>query len=247
MEINGLNKQDKKHVKSLLSSLDFLAIKNFLIIRNAYTPHNRSELLLEILLMGDYKTASDIIEEDKLSPIDYITIAKFGDENVFDYTFYALTDEEHPKLAQTLINNFDKTFEVFEKCESIVKLDAIDEAVLKAICVDGREEILKYFICYLNIHKAKGNNASVLKKLVKTVIGDNNLSHLKMLLRYITLTDEEVLSLGHDQFSWYASQKYISDSLIDAIYGKLDTFRFKMVLKVRKLNDNQIKTLFDSD
>lgn len=247
MQIKNLTKKDHKHVKSLLLSLDFLAIRTFLIDRNAYTSHNRFVLLLEILLMGDYRTASDIIEMEALSPADYITIAKFGDDDVFDFALFALSDEDRPKLALTLINNFDKTFDIFEKCESIIKLKAIDEAVLKALCVEGREEILKYFLAYLDFCKNQEDYASILQDLANVIISDNNLSHLQMLLKYTKLSDEEVLHLGHDQFAWYASNKQISDSLIENIFNKVDVFRFKVIIKVKKLKEKQIEDLFKPD
>lgn len=247
MKINNLTQKDHRHVKYLLSSLDFLTIRDFLIDRNVYTVHNRSALLLHILLMGDYDSAICLID-DKLSEVDYITIAKFGDENVFNAAMFALSEEQRPKLALTLINNSDKTFDVFEKCESIIKIKAIDDAVLKSICINERGEILKYFLCYLDFGKNQEDYASLMKDLVKIIIKSDNFINLQMLLKYYTcLSDEEILLLGQDQFSWYANRKYINDSLIEAIYKKIDVFRFKIVTKSRKLTNKQIEDLFDPE
>ena len=106
MQLKGLKKKDKKQVKALLSNLDFLGVRDFLVNKELYEQHNRSELLLETLLFGDYKSAAELVDEYNSSEFEREIIALFGDDYVFSRALNFLENFRAQELS--LSGSFQK-------------------------------------------------------------------------------------------------------------------------------------------
>lgn len=241
MQLKGLQRKDKKQVKALLSNLDFLGIRDFLVSRELYERHNRSELLLETLLFGDYQSAAELVEEHHLSTIDYIIISKFGDEYVFFQALNELADYLKPELSLCFLKNVEQAYMAEEKMFQVVKFRAFNEEFLKQLCACGNETLFEIFIDKCVRWRFESIYEWAVYYVADFLIREKIFTMLKILIEKTPLDERLVDKMNDDQFAWYAGWHQIRESSIKALVRDNRETKFKIVLKTQELSDALLK------
>lgn len=241
MKLEGLNKKDKKQVKALLSELNFLGIQYFLIERDLYEQHNRSELLLETLLFGDYRSAEELVDEYHDSNFDYLIISVFGDENVFASALYCLPEWKAMELSFVFLEMQKKAYMPEEKIFQIVKFGAFNKQFLNELCTEKNKALFEVFIDQCIKWKFEEFYLNVLSSVSELLIREKNFTLLKILVKKTALDEHLINQMNDDQFAWYVTKHPVGGSVIEDLLLNNREAKFKALIRSRDLPLEQLE------
>ncbi len=241
MQLKGLNKKDKKQVNALLSRLDFLGIQCFLIDRNLYEQHNRSELLLETLLFGDYQSAAELVDEYHDSNFDYLIISVFGDENVFERALHYLSEWKRMGLSFVFLQNAKKAYMPEEKVLQIVKHKAFNEDFLKELCKEDNKALFEIFIDNCIRWKSEKTYLKAISDAAEFLICEKNFTLLKLLIEKTDLEERLIRQMNDDQFAWYITKHQVGGSFIKDLVLNNREAKFKALVRSQPLSLMQLE------
>ena len=241
MQLKGLKKKDKKQVKALLSNLDFLGVRDFLVNKELYEQHNRSELLLETLLFGDYKSAAELVDEYNSSEFEREIIALFGDDYVFSRALNFLENFRAQELSLCFLERAAQAYMPEEKMYEVVKFHAFNEEFLEKLCNSNNGTLFEIFIDKCVHWQFESIYVWAVDYVADYLIKWKIFTLLKILIEKTSLNESQVNKMNDDQFAWYVGKYPIKNRTLNMLVLNNRESKFKALIRSQELNVAQLE------